>query len=47
MSGIGQPAPPQRRVREDFRDGVAVMAFSAAASLALTFALVLLSGLAK
>ena len=39
-------ARTQRRVREDVRDGLAVMAFSAMASSALAVALLLLTRLA-
>ena len=39
-------AAPARRVRHDVRDGLAVMAFSAAASTALAVGLLLLSHLA-
>jgi hypothetical protein len=38
--------PPARRVRHEVRDGVAVIAFSAAASSALAVALMLLVALA-
>lgn len=37
---------PQRRVREEVRDGIAVVAFSAVASSALAWAMVLLTALA-
>jgi hypothetical protein len=37
---------PQRRVREEVRDGLAVVAFSAVASSAMAVALVLLTTLA-
>ena len=47
----GRPAPsgtsaPVRRVRDEVRDGIAVLAFSAAASTAVALALLLLIGLA-
>ena len=49
MSGVAEPiagpVAPVRRVRQDVRDGLAVMAFSAAASAALAMTLLLLSGL--
>ena len=41
------PAPPVRRVRHDLRDGLAVMAFSAATSAGLAGLLMLLTGLGK
>lgn len=37
---------PTRRVREEVKDGIAVMAFSATASSALALALLLLTSLA-
>jgi hypothetical protein len=43
----GAPAPPARRVRHQVRDGIAVMAFSAAASVGLAGALLLLAGIGK
>ncbi|HEX2895967.1 MAG TPA: hypothetical protein VHO29_18325 [Marmoricola sp.] len=51
MSGVAPsvdaPAPPERRVREAARDGLAVMAFSAVTSVALATLLTLLAGLGK
>lgn len=53
MSGVARPvpgtvaAPPVRRVRHAARDGLAVMAFSAATSAALAMMLTLLAGLGK
>jgi hypothetical protein len=51
MSGVARPvsAPvtPARRVRHDVRDGLAVMAFSAATSVGLAVVLMLLTGLGK
>ena len=51
MSGVAPPvhapAPPVRRVRHAARDGLAVMAFSAATSVGLALALTLLAGLGK
>jgi hypothetical protein len=41
------PVTPARRVRHDVRDGLAVMAFSAATSVGLAALLVLLSGLGR
>jgi hypothetical protein len=38
---------PARRVRHDVRDGLAVMAFSAATSVGLTAMFLLLTGLGK
>ena len=43
----GAPASPTRRVRHEVRDGLAVMAFSAAASVGLAGVLLLLTGLGK
>ena len=40
------PAPPPRRVRHLVRDGVAVIAFSASASVGLALALTLLTRVA-
>lgn len=37
---------PRRRVRHDFRDGLTVMAFSAATSVAMALVLLLVSHLA-
>lgn len=47
MSGISEPVTPARRVRHDVRDGLAVMAFSAAVSGALAVLMTLLVGLGK
>jgi len=55
MSGVARPVtgpvtgplPPARRVRHDVRDGLAVMAFSAATSAALAGLLTFLTGLGK
>ena len=55
MSGVARPVPgrltapvpPVRRVRHEVRDGLAVMAFSAATSVGLTMVLTLLTGLGK
>jgi hypothetical protein len=51
MSGVARPVdapvPPVRRVRHDVRDGLAVMAFSAATSIGLALLLLLLTGLGK
>jgi len=52
MTGlVSGTVTPARRVRHDVRDGLAVMAFSAVASLALAVALllgsVLITGLGK
>lgn len=47
MSGVARPVPPVRRVRHDARDGLAVMAFSAATSVGLAMLLTLLTGLGK
>jgi hypothetical protein len=44
---LTEPVTHVRRVRHEVRDGLAVMAFSAAASAALAGALVLLAGLGK
>jgi hypothetical protein len=41
------PVTPARRVRHDVRDGVAVMAFSASASVAGGLVLTFLAGLGK
>jgi hypothetical protein len=41
------PAKPPRRVRHEVRDGLAVMAFSAATSAGIAAALMLLTGLGK
>jgi hypothetical protein len=41
------PVTPARRVRHEVRDGLAVMAFSAATSVGLAGLLVLLAGLGK
>ncbi|MGY2875297.1 hypothetical protein ACVW00_002487 [Marmoricola sp. URHA0025 HA25] len=41
------PVRPARRVRHEVRDGLALMAFSAATSVALAGALTLLTGLGK
>jgi hypothetical protein len=43
----GPVARPPRRVRHELRDGLAVMAFSAATSVGLAGVLLLLSGLGK
>ncbi len=45
-SESGTPAPPVRRVREEVRDGVAVIVFSAAASCGVVALVVLVSVLA-
>jgi hypothetical protein len=45
MNGVAEPAV--RRVRHQVRDGLAVMAFSAATSVGLAGALLLLAGLGK
>ncbi|HET6167731.1 MAG TPA: hypothetical protein VFE07_12955 [Marmoricola sp.] len=52
MSGVAGPTAspdvtPTRRVRHDVRDGLAVMAFSATTSVALTGLFLLLTGLGK
>lgn len=54
MSGVAEPVgqvvtpvTPARRVRHDVRDGLAVMAFSAATSVGLTVVLTLLTRLGK
>jgi hypothetical protein len=51
MSGVSPPVvapvPPVRRVRHEVRDGLAVMAFSAATSVGLAGLLMLLTGLGK
>jgi hypothetical protein len=51
MSGVAGPVTgpvtPVRRVRHDVRDGLAVMAFSAASSVALAGLLLMLTGLGK
>jgi hypothetical protein len=44
---LAAPARPLRRVRHEVRDGLAVMAFSAATSVALAAVLMLLTGLGK
>jgi hypothetical protein len=41
------PVAPVRRVRHDVRDGLAVMVFSAGASVGLTLLVTLLLGLGK
>lgn len=49
MSPMGQPVDPPatpRRVREEVRDGLVVIAFSAVASTAAALALLLLTSLA-
>lgn len=40
---VSGPVTPSRRVRHDVRDGLVVMAFSAAASVALAVALLVAS----
>jgi len=55
MNGVAGPVrgpltgsvTPARRVRHEVRDGLAVMAFSAATSVGLAAALMLLAGLGK
>ena len=47
MQGANEAVTPARRVRHDVRDGLAVMAFSAATSIVLALALTLLVGLGK
>ena len=51
MSGVARPADtpaaPIRRVRHDVRDGLAVMAFSAATSVGLATLFTILTGLGK
>ena len=47
MSGASGSVTPTRRVRHDVRDGLAVMAFSAAASAAGGLLLTFLAGLGK
>ncbi|MFL6108362.1 MAG: hypothetical protein ACJ72D_06550 [Marmoricola sp.] len=47
MNGITGSVTPARRVRHDVRDGLAVMAFSAAASSAIALLCLLLVGLGK
>lgn len=47
MSGISGSVSPARRVRHDVRDGLAVMAFSAVASVLLAVVLTVLVGLGK
>lgn len=47
MSGISGSVSPARRVRHDVRDGLAVMAFSAVASVLLAIVLTVLVGLGK
>jgi hypothetical protein len=55
MSGVAEPVvgpvatpvTPARRVRHDVRDGLAVMAFSAASSVGLTVVLMMLTRLGK
>jgi hypothetical protein len=44
---VGPVGRPRRRVRHEVRDGLAVMAFSAATSIGLAGVLLLLSGLGK
>lgn len=46
MSEAVQDAPPARRIREEVRDGVCVMALSCLASTATALVLVLLARLA-
>jgi hypothetical protein len=41
------PVTPARRVRHDVRDGLAVMAFSAATSVGSAVVLLILTGLGK
>jgi hypothetical protein len=47
MNGVTGPVPPVRRVRHEVRDGLALMAFSAATSAGLAGALLVLTGLGK
>ena len=51
MSGVARPvagpARPLRRVRHEVRDGLVLMAFSAATSVGLAGVLTFLSGLGK
>lgn len=47
MSEAGNGSAPTRRVRHGVRDGVAVMAFSAALSTVLGLLMTLLVGLGK
>ena len=54
MNGVAGPVhgplispPPVRRVRHEVRDGLTLMAFSAATSAGLAAALMLLAGLGK
>ena len=47
MSGASGSVTPIRRVRHDVRDGLAVMAFSAAASVTAGLLLTFLAGLGK
>lgn len=55
MNGLAGPVPgplvepvtPVRRVRHEVRDGLALMAFSAATSVGLAGVLMLLAGLGK
>ena len=48
MSGVAEPVVrPARRVRHEVRDGLAVMAFSAATSVGLAGLLLMLSGFGK
>ena len=44
---LTEPVTPARRVRHEVRDGIALMAFSAATSVGLATALMLLAGLGK
>lgn len=46
MSVVLPEQPPVRRVREEVRDGIAVVCFSAVASVAFALALMLLVTLA-
>ncbi|MCW2785717.1 MAG: hypothetical protein JWP74_2234 [Marmoricola sp.] len=47
MQELNGSVAPARRVRHEVRDGLAVMAFSASASVALSLVLTLLVGLGK
>jgi hypothetical protein len=47
MNGVTGSVPPVRRVRHEVRDGLALMAFSAATSAGLAGALLVLTGLGK